>query len=481
MKNIPYKLHIIAAALVLLFSACSKQLNVYPTTSEVDGNVIKDLQSAKTTLNGVYYQFANAGFDNNQNPSIVWSAIHEVIGSELSGMFTYPYGGSDITEHLYQSSSSSISGIWSYGMGIVNAANGFLKNLDPVTTIGAADKIALQAEAKFLRAFANATLLFYYGQYGDPSSAYGIVLRKEFITTKNINHARSTVKETYDFILADLDDAIQSLPDQNSANIYANVWAAKLLKARVLMVRNQAADRTAVIELCQDIIQNSPYQLAASYKDLFWNKGLQSTEVILGVQPYDQDIYKYSLYMDYNSVVGTDLMIDLFKNDPRGYWIMQAVDNTSMGGQMQVITKYYDGNPEHPTPTANSSVSYAFRLTEAYLLEAEAITQSGGDLSEAKALLTSVLAKAGVTDFSEVNSTSSAAALQLLIIKEEMKNFVGESGQDWLAVRRLPFATLQKLLPSIGTKDLLVLPIPQEEMKRNSGLKGMQNPGYGQL
>lgn len=481
MKTIQHKIYITAAALALLFGACSKQLNVYPTTSEVDGTVIKDLQSAKTTLNGVYYRFADAGFDNNQNPSVLWSEIHEVVGSQLSGMFTYPYGGSDITEHLYQSSSFSISGIWSYGMDLVNAANGFLKNLEPVTSIGATNKMELEAEARFLRAFGNATLLFYYGQYDDPSSKYGIVLRKEFVTTKNINQARSTVKETYDFIFSDLDEAIKSLPDQNSANIYANIWAAKLLKARVLMVRNQASDRDTVVQLCRDIINNSPYQLEDSYRDLFWNKGLQSDEVIMGVQPYAQDIYKFNVYMYYNSVVGTDLMVDLFKNDPRAAWIMHAVDNTNMGGQMQLVTKYFSGNPEKPAPTDNASVSYAFRLTEAYLLEAEAITTSGGDLSEAKTLLKTVLQKSGVTNFSDVDNASSTAELQLLIIKEEMKNFLGEGGQDWLAVRRLPFATLQKLLPSIGTKTQLLLPIPQDEMKRNSGLQGMQNPGYGAL
>ncbi|HEU0228698.1 MAG TPA: hypothetical protein VFQ86_13240, partial [Arachidicoccus soli] len=69
--------------------------------------------------------------------------------------------------------------------------------------------------------------------------------------------------------------------------------------------------------------------------------------------------------------------------------------------------------------------------------------------------------------------------LQLMIVKEEMKNFVGEAGQDWLAVRRLPFTTLQKLIPTITSKTLLLLPIPQDEITKNIKLKGMQNPGYG--
>jgi len=100
-------------------------------------------------------------------------------------------------------------------------------------------------------------------------------------------------------------------------------------------------------------------------------------------------------------------------------------------------------------------------------------------MNDAKTLLKEVMQHAGFTDYSEVDAAGSSEDLQLLIVKEEMKNFVGEAGQDWLAVRRLPFATLQQLIPTIQSKTQLVLPIPQDEMKRNSALNGMQNPGYG--
>jgi hypothetical protein len=57
-----------------------------------------------------------------------------------------------------------------------------------------------------------------------------------------------------------------------------------------------------------------------------------------------------------------------------------------------------------------------------------------------------------------------------------MRNFVGEAGQDWFAIRRLPFATLQSLIPSIGAKEQLVLPIPKTELTQNG--KMIQNPGF---
>jgi len=57
-----------------------------------------------------------------------------------------------------------------------------------------------------------------------------------------------------------------------------------------------------------------------------------------------------------------------------------------------------------------------------------------------------------------------------------MKSFVGEAGQDWFALRRLPFATVQGLLPSIIDQHLLLLPIPDAEIISNDKIK--QNPNY---
>lgn len=476
MKNYSV-INVIVAALLILTS-CHKQLNVFPTTQEVDGNVIVDKQSAQTTLNGVYYLFANAGFDYNQNPSVKWMEINELLTSELSGLLNNPFGGDQYSDHSYGPASFGVGRIWKYGYDMVNAANGFLKNIEFVNNINSVDKTRMIAEAKFLRAYANAKLLFYYGQYDDISSKYGIILRRDFVSTKNLQLPRSSVKECYDYIVSDLDDAIAGLPNVNSNNYSACKWAAKLLKARVLMVRGDDSDYTGVINLCKDIISNGPYTLEANLKDLFLSKGLSSNEVILGVKPYPNDIYKYNEFIYYTSGVGSELASSIFSNDPRKDWMFQTVPGYY--GDMNIFTKYYPGNAGDPSPVPVTSVCYALRLTEAYLLQAEAIVASGGNHEDAKVLLKTVLQRAGVTDFTEVDGAATSEELQWLIIKEEMKNFVGEAGQDWLAQRRLPFSTIQELQPTLINNTLLILPIPRDEMNRNIKLSGMQNPGYGQ-
>src|SRR3979490_37806 len=80
----------------LSLTACKKELNVLPSTSEVDGNVIVDTKSASTVLNGVYYRFADAGTDYSGVPSLNWVDVNEGIPSTLCGTVDGLFG-SDLT------------------------------------------------------------------------------------------------------------------------------------------------------------------------------------------------------------------------------------------------------------------------------------------------------------------------------------------------------------------------------------------------
>jgi len=473
MSNL-HKYSVVLLSAVSLLGACKKQLNVFPTTAEVDGNMIFDTKSASTALNGVYYQLAAGGADVNGIPSTTWYEVNEEIPSQLSGMLSYTFGGGGLDEHTYNAKTPGIGTKWSYGYGLVNAANGFLKNLAPVTAITSADKSRMTAEAKFLRAYGNTELLLYYGQFNDVTSPDGIILRSEFVRPDNVFLPRSSVAASYDSIVSDLDAAIPNLPSANSSVAYATSWAAKLLKARVLINRGSAPDLTQVISLTKDIIANGPYALETSVKDVFWTKGLASKEVILGIQPFPKQNIRWMSYVYYDDYSPNDFMTSLFQGDPRADWQIQTVANPY--GPDVALTKFYPGSISTISAAAISENSYAMRLTEAYLLQAEAITVSGGSLADAKALLKTVEGHAGITDFTAVDAAATVDALRLLIIEEEMKNFVGEAGQDWLAVRRLPLATIQGLLPSITSKSLLLLPIPDAEVTANNKMK--QNPNY---
>jgi hypothetical protein len=111
-----------------------------------------------------------------------------------------------------------------------------------------------------------------------------------------------------------------------------------------------------------------------------------------------------------------------------------------------------------------------------YLLESEAIARSGGDLATAKTLLKTVMAKAGITDFSAVDNTITADDLLIQINQEVDKNLCYEDGAEWFSLLRFGFDKVKVMRPTIISQTQYILPIPKTELARNGSIK--QNPGY---
>ncbi|QES90230.1 RagB/SusD family nutrient uptake outer membrane protein [Rhizosphaericola mali] len=476
-KNIVYIYLFLAITFV---ASCNKELNVLPTTSAVDGNVITDSSSAWTVLNGIYYRFANGGVDFNNVPIERWFDVMELIPSELVGTAIYTGSSDGFDTYTFNSTTSSIISIWDYGYNIVNAANGFLKNISGVTSMNTSIKNEMEGEAKFLRAYANTTLLLSFGQYYDTTSQYGIILRTDFVNTTTLTLARSNVADCYSNILADLDYAIAYLPENNTSKIYANRAAAKLLKARVLINRGYPQDLENVVTITNDIIANEPFTIASSSKDIFQSNGLANNEVLLGVQPLPNQNWKFYRLQYQGTYSANYKDTILYADDPRNTWYYKNDQGgTNMGSSLDSIlelSKYYSGNVVNPVITTLCEYSYAFRLSEAYLYNAEALASLNRDLTTAKANLKIVLKSVGFTNFDSIDAIQDADDLHFEIIKEEVKNFLLENGTDWYALRRLPLTEIAKIQPLLTSKDRFILPIPYAEITANN--KIVQNPNY---
>jgi hypothetical protein len=112
-----------------------------------------------------------------------------------------------------------------------------------------------------------------------------------------------------------------------------------------------------------------------------------------------------------------------------------------------------------------------------YLLKAEAIIRSGGTLEDARVILRNVMSHGGMTDYTTINNATTADQLLLQSYYETARSLVGEDGQEWMALLRLPFATVQQLKPTINVQTKYILPAPISEHKNNPAF-GDQNPGY---
>lgn len=468
MKN-----YIIILLSLVIAASCKKELGKLPENAKVDGNTILDERTARIALNGAYYRFANVQADNNVTD---WQN-NETYPGMFSGYIGYGYGETDEEVNVY---SIQRDYFWEYCYAIINSANGVINAVEglPDNFFTGNAKKEILGEAKFLRAYANFKLLSYYAEWFDLSSSYGLLLRDKLVDLNNISKQRSSVADSYAFIFDDLDYAIANAPAENK-NIYATKFTAMALKMRALMLHGEPADYQEVITLANTIIDEGGYALESNPKDIFYTKGLSSNEVMLGIQPQqNQDQYYYNVSSQYypgasSLYVAKTALKDLLEGDPRQAWLIGSEQSDYSPGSYFFL-KYI---PEGTEATLTSETAYAFRLTEVYLLKAEAIVRSGGDVNEAKTIVKDIMAHAGVTDFSAIENAAGADEVLLQVYYENVRSLVGEDGQEWTALLRLPFTTVQTIKPTITDKIQYILPVPKTEFLNNPQF-GEQNKGY---
>lgn len=466
-----------AAILVMTLHACKKELSALPKDAKVDANTILDQGTAQIALNGAYYNFANA-----TTLKTGW-LNHQTAPGMLAGFLVNGYSTSPEEENR---NTSFASHYWSESYILLNTTNGIIKGVTalPDDKFAGKRKQEILAETKFLRAYAHFKLLSYYGEWFKSDSPFGILIRDELSTLSNISKKRSSVKESYDFILSDLDEVIANAPETNP-NYYVTKWAGMALKMRVLMCRGGSADYAEVINLANNLIDKGPYLLEPNAEDIFHKNGLSSKEVILGLKPQaNQELDANSKTRQYWPGVSflntaSARLKTLLNNDPRQAWITGS-RNTRGLKESYYFTKYVK---EGSTASIVSETDYALRLTEVYLLKAEAIVRSGGSLNDAKAVVHQIQAKAGITatmnaaPYLSIENANTQTDLLLEIFKENVKSLVGEDGMEWLALLRLPFETVKLLKPTIASQAQYILPVPKTEFTYNPAF-GLQNPGY---
>ncbi len=501
----------------VLTASCDDQLSALPTQSKVDGNVVVDQKSAEAALNGIYYQFAQCTTDNYGVQSTNCASLYEVYPACIGGIITYYQGPYMFETHGGNYYEMYASYLWSPFYQQMTTINGVI---DQVTKASDSwftgnKKNEILAEARCMRALVNYNILRYFGYSWDINSPYGNILRMEASSSKNLPCKRSNVKDTYQAILDDLEYAIQEGASE-SENYYTNKWVAKGQKVRTLMMRGEEGDYAAAAELAKDIIDNSPYSLEEHTTDIFHNLGLKSKEVMFGIKPQNgggqqTSVMEAYYYRDAAQWNYTDNFYSLFENDPRkSEVILEAPGKTIVYDYdehgnyigyhweeviMTTICKHFE--PDNIVANEVEESQYMMRLTEIYLLRAEALAHLGGEsnLSLAKGLLKTVLEHAGFTEFTILDTIEDEHSFMQIYFNEYLKNLFCESGRELEIMFRMPKDIVHAFNPEyysatydnennvVSVDEALfgkaIFAIPSDEFKNNSALtKGDQNPGY---
>lgn len=490
-----------ALSLAGLLASCSDELNEYPSQSRVDGNVVTDVKSAKALLNGVYYTYAMCGTDYYGIKSTRCSNYYEALPATLAGTAEYYQGPYMFETHNTSTMQNYGSSFWSSFYGTINAANAAIKQIgesdDNLYTEN--EKAQLVAEAKGMRALVYYNVLRYFGYSWDITSPYGAVMRTEPTLATKLPAKRATVKETYDLILSDLDECINNGPAKTE-NYYFGKYAAECLKARVLMMRGQDGDYAAAKQLCDDIISNGGYSLDY-YADIFHKNGLNSPEVIFGIQPKENqtDVYETYYYRGSAQYFPSDSIMKLYdlNNDPRKQEMYLSTPTMMFGynndgsyytyyEDKYTICKHLDPATAKKNSTGTITFSqgtveetqYQMRLAEVYLLRAEAEARLN-NLTSAKADLKAVETKAGITDFTPLDKATSQEEVMKQIFDEAIKNLSFECGLEHDYLLRFPETITTKFDQYYADKTTSVFGLPLDEFLYNTALTTSdQNPGY---
>lgn len=293
MKKYIYSLAI--AILVFTLSSCEKFLTLDPQGSISTENNFDSETDATITVNGIYDLIGNAE-GNHPDGYLISSHYDFYFGSMISDdseKGSKPTDGADVIDLVtwkYDGSVSSLNAFWMHGFWGVSRANSAIYGLN-TATFDESLRLRLLGESYFLRAYYYLYLLKHYGGvplFSEPQKTGGAV--------------RASIHETIEFILADLDYAIDNLPKRSEYSSTdlgrATKGAAQALKARVLLyqagIDGEVSDTKSIWQeaynLTNDVITSGEYTLVKNFGEMFEVENHNTTESIFEVQAYDNGV-----------------------------------------------------------------------------------------------------------------------------------------------------------------------------------------------
>ena len=447
------KINIYACLYMLLafaFLGCDDVLETKLDSEVPVENAITDDISLKSAAVGLY--------DIMQSGTYYGGEF--ILAQDLSGGIADATGFQErfaqLDRGIVPPSNAYIQSSWVNVYNLVNASNLILSKMDELQLEDDNSK----GTALFCRALGHFDALRQFGQFTDLNSKFGIPVSTNYVDAKTaLAIPRATVAQSYQQIIADLQEAIALL--KYETNRYAITKAgAEALLARVYLYQG---DNDNAILYASKVIGNTTYKLNAKFNDIYDVEG--SGEAIFELQFLGTDGSSLTGLISISPPEVSANYDDYFEpmdfdNDPRSY---RYYDD----GKVVYVDKYgtnknqIDGN------------SIIIKLSEMYLIRAEALAKkTPNDLTLALADL-NVVRKRSLPSkpFTIADAPNLDAFITILL--DENGRELGFEGHKWFSLVRLGRATSMLNIPVFRT----VYPIPQNEITVAKGVLE-QNPGY---
>lgn len=494
MKNNKYILILFMVGLLFIAPSCEKDFLVeYPTSQQAPGDIQK-LTDVALVLNGAYDLMQSTSYLNSS---------YITRNDMRSDDYQVPDFGRLEDEYRYDfDEQNSYSSLWSTPYAVIRQVNSIIEMLENIETETANDEETKQdfiGQCLTIRALCHFSLCNSYGLpfSHNGGSSLGIPIVTELLAT-DAKTPRNSVAEVYTQIISDLTTAIPKLKgNKNVGKI--NQWAAKTLLARVYLYKedNSNAYTTAV-----DVINNSPYSLMTrnEYVDS-WSMDYSSESIFSCINSAADNaggssINNLSDPEGYGQFMASQDLIDLVNSDPDDIRNeMLYIDQLSTigdpttygrilkypgtGNTKAVLVDHFEGSGASVESSESSNVAI-FRLSELYLIAAEAAVKGGG--SGAEGFLNVIVERANP------DATVDAADVTLSrVLIERRKELMGEGHRFFDLVRNkldiVRSTVLRATQAGVPSARMLipyndyqvVFAIPLAELNINPI---QQNPGY---
>ncbi|MDE7387029.1 MAG: RagB/SusD family nutrient uptake outer membrane protein [Muribaculaceae bacterium] len=469
-----------------------------------------------------------------------WVYNTELQLDQFIGMANNGGRGGNISNGYLTSSSSEFSGAYASLYSNIANVNFLIEQCESMLASGslnADETVEVErylGEAHFTRGWDYFWLLDHFTNTNEAATnaenALGLQLVSVYAPTGESSKypGRSSLKASIDFINEDLDYALNALTNYETnvsdafctagAN-YLSSYAVQALQARMALV---IGDYETAVTKAQAVIDNSNYSLAAgdAYLDMWYDANVDELIFAPFVDKNEiSDQQAFSTCQGWNywwvdpsqcDYIPTEASVyslaefedaEGYLNDIRFYAFLGGQPSpilTESGTTQTYVFWKYPGNEDlDKTTTMYDNTPKPFRLSEQYLILAEAAALIGDTKTTIAQDAISDLVKARLyddSDFTQINLTGTA--LLNFIRNERSKELMGE-GFRLSDLRRWkqgfnradeeytinPVVAANRSINALQVKYAdddyrFVWAIPQSEMNVNPQLAGQQNPGY---
>lgn len=464
MKNIKFfvfsPIFTLVGVLVLFYSCDSFVAVDLPSSQLTSATVFEEKATANAAMTDIYSKLRDNGLLTGNG-----TGMSAALGAYCDDLDYYG-GSTGSTQFFYNNTllptNGTIGEWWSTSYNQIYSANAVYEGVKASTKLSQNDKNQLMGEALFVRALVHFYLVNLFGDV-------------PYITITNYEQNQSVHRmptaTVYSNIIADLEAAQGLLPASyfGGLRIRPNKFVATALLARVYLYNENWAEAA---NAASAVLNETGTYTLESDLDAAFLKDSESTiwQLVPQVEGRNTDEganFIFTAGPPPFVALRNELLTAFETGDLRkGHWI-KSMNNGS--DTWYHAYKY----KEQAFTGVTKEYSIVFRLSEQYLIRAEARAQQG-DLIGAKDDLNVIRNLADLSNTTAVSQQDILEAIQ----RERRMEFFTENGHRFFDLKRTHQlnTVLSVLKPGWNATDAL-LPLPESELLLNPNL-APQNPGY---